>query len=353
MTRALAGAMLLGLIAGCTATPSAPSASPAAIVSPTPLATPLPTPSPTAPPSPASGVRHVNPVLGYSVAVPAPWRVSECLSGLIREGTFVGYDTLTTRTVAEEHDLGGVADTGGSGALTWVITIHAEITSKTPAEYKTAMGGGINDKIETTTIDGRAALRIDSDFSPLTYLVASAGRMYAIALRVGHNPNEPQPTAVTAASFDAIARSVTFMTPIARPTPTPMPQLSRAVETVVDAVAAAFAASDADRLRELMPPPCWFFSAGYASSGTNISREKFADLLKTSFAQGRTVTVEARPIKSDAPYVRGPFWVWSTWSAYGSAPFTPQTTVQLVFDQIDGRWYWIGALFNAESLRRP
>jgi hypothetical protein len=78
-----------------------------------------------------------------------------------------------------------------------------------------------------------------------------------------------------------------------------------------------------------------------------VAREKMAELLRTSFGQGRRVAVEARPIKSDAPFVRGPFWVWSTWSAYGSAPFTPQSTVQRVFDRIDGRWYWVGALFNA------
>ncbi|HEV8669969.1 MAG TPA: hypothetical protein VGS01_04455 [Candidatus Limnocylindria bacterium] len=32
----------------------------------------------------------------------------------------------------------------------------------------------------------------------------------------------------------------------------------------------------------------------------------------------------------------------------GTAPrTTPQSNVQLVFDQVDGRWYWVGALFNA------
>jgi hypothetical protein len=78
-----------------------------------------------------------------------------------------------------------------------------------------------------------------------------------------------------------------------------------------------------------------------------------ADGLRSSFTKGLKVTVESKPINSDAPFIRGPFWVWSTWSAYGSAPVTPASTVQLVFDQVDGSWYWIGALFNAEELRRP
>jgi hypothetical protein len=69
--------------------------------------------------------------------------------------------------------------------------------------------------------------------------------------------------------------------------------------------------------------------------------------LRASFAQGLKVTVEPRPIKPDPP-MPGSFWVWSTWSAYGTPPRTAApSNVQLVFDQIDGRWYWIGALFNA------
>ncbi len=349
LIRIVVGAMLLGLVAGCTTPPSAPSASPAAVASPT--ATPTPSPAATtAAPSPAA-VRHVNPVLGFTVTVPAPWRVSDCLSGLTREGTYLGQDVLTARTVAAEHDLGGGGDTGGTGALTWVITISAETSSKMPAEYMAAIGGSIGDKVESTTIDGKPAIRLDSG-GRVTYFVANAGRVYAIGLTIGHDPNESRPAAATAATLDAIARSVTFVTPTARPTPTPVPQLSPAVETVVDAVAAAFAASDADRLRELMPPTCWFTSAGYRSSGVVLSREKMADILRTSFAQGRTITVEPRPINSDAPFIRGPFWVWSTWSPYNSPSFMPESITQLVFDQIDGRWYWTGALFNAGELRR-
>jgi len=345
LIRVLARVVLFGLVAGCTAAPNAPSASPAALASPT--ATPTPSP---ATPSPAP-VRYTNPVLGYSATLPPSWRVSDCLSGLTREGTYLGQDVLTLRTVAEEHDLGGGGDTGGTGALTWVITISAETSSKTPSEYMAGIGGGIGDRVESTTIDGRSAIRQDSG-GRITFFVANAGRVYAIGLTVGHDPSEPQPNLATPATLYAIAHSVTFVTPTARPTRTPTPLLTPAIETVVDAVAAAFAASDADRLRELMPATCWFTSAGYRSSGVMLSREKMADLLRSSFAQGRKVTVESRPIKTDAPFVHGAFWVWSTWSAYGSAPFTPESVTQLVFDQIEGRWYWTGGRFNAGELRR-
>jgi hypothetical protein len=346
--RVAVGALLIAIVSGCTATPSVPSASPATIASPsaTPTASPAPT---TAAPSPTA-TRHVNPVLGYGVTLPPGWRISECLSGLIREGSFIGYDVLTTRTPTEEHDLGAGGDTGGSGALTWIISIGVETSTRSPAEYATAAGGSIGERLETLTIDGKPAVRrVDGVGRASTYYVANAGRMYLVGLSQGF---DARPPLVTDAAFDAVAQSISFVTAIARPTPTPVPTLSPAVEALVDAVTAAFAASDADRLRELMPPKCWFHSAGYQSSGVSVSREKMAEGFRASFAKGLKVTVEARPIMTDAPFLKGPFWVWSDWSAYGSAPFTPRSTTQLVFDQIDGRWYWIGALFNAGSLRR-
>ena len=348
MIRAAVCALLVATVIGCTATPSPPSASPAAIASPT--VTPTPSPAPTtAAPSP-TGTRHLNPVLGYSVTVPPGWRISECLSSLSSDASRFGHDVLTTRTAAEEHELGAGGDTGGSGAVTWIVTISVDAWDKSPSEYATAAGGSIGEKLENTTVDGKPAVRrIDGVGRTLTYYIVNAGRIYLVGLSQGF---EARPPLVTDAAVDAIARSLSFVTPSARPTPTPVPTLSPAIETVVDAVAAAFAASDADRLRELMPPKCWFQSGGYQSSGVSVSREKMAELLRTSFAQGRKVSVESRPIKMDAPFVRGPFWVWSTWSAYNSPSFVPESITQLVFDQIDGRWYWTGALFNAGSLRR-
>ena len=350
MTRGLVVALVV-VVAACTSPSTAPTPNPTASQTPAAVASPTPRP-PTAPPSPTP-TRYVNEVLGFAVTLPLSWRVSDCLSRATREGSFLGQDVLTWRTAAEEHDLGAGGDTGGSGALTWVITISAEVSAKTPAEYATTRGASILDKIDTTSIDDRPAVRVVATFGPaLTYyVVADAGRMYSISLSAASF--EPRPPLATDAAVDSIARSITFVTPTARPTPTLAPARSPAVESLVDAVTAAFAASDADRLRELMPPTCWFFSAGYQSSGTSVSREKYAEGLRTSFSKGLKVTVESRPIKTDAPFVKGPFWVWSSWSAYGTAPTTPQNTVQLVFDQIDGRWYWIGALFNAEALRRP
>jgi hypothetical protein len=335
-------ALIVGL-AACTAAPAAPSASPVTIASPTATSAPTnPVPSPTA-------SRHTNPILGYSVTLPPAWRVSECLSGL-SQGTQVGHDVLTTRTASEEHDLGAGGDTGPTGAFTWTITIAADLSTLSPTEYATAHGGSLGEQLEALTLDGRPAVRrVDGVGRASMYLVATAGRMYTIVLSPGF---DAPPPLVTDAAFESVAQSISFITPAARPTPTPAPTLSPAVEAVVDAVAAAFASSDADRLRELMPPTCWFMSAGYQSSGVSVSREKMAEGFRTSFAKGLKVTVEARPIKTDAPFLRGPFWVWSEWSAYGSSPFTPQSTTQLVFDQIDGRWYWTGALFNAGSLRR-
>jgi hypothetical protein len=189
-----------------------------------------------------------------------------------------------------------------------------------------------------------AARVFDSVGNSLGYYVQNVGRIYSITLTQGSGA---RPQQVTNTTLDAIARAMTFITPAARPTPTSAPVVTAAVETVVDAVAAAFAVSDADRLRDLMIPKCWF-NAGYnQSEGSAASREKTAAGLRIAFSQGLKVIVEPRPIRTMPP-MPGSFWIWSTWSAYGASPRTsPQSNVQLVFDQIDGRWCLVGALFNA------
>jgi hypothetical protein len=338
MTRGLVVALFIAIVAGCGTTATAPSASPVVVASPTPTSVPT-TPAPSATPT----GRHANAVLGYAVTLPPPWRVSECLSRIetTREPVFVGQDVLTWHTVAEEQDLGVSGGTGATGAFAWVILISVQISSQPVAEYATARAGGTGGQVQATTIDGKPAARVaDSAGSAQAYYVANAGRMYGLSLTQGF---EPRPQLLTDATFEAITRSMTFVTPAARPTPTATPVVTAAVEAVADAVAAAFAASDADRLRDLMTPTCWFNAGYYQSEGSAASRDKVAIGLRSSFALGLKVTVEPRPIRPDPP-MPGSFWIWSTWSAYGT---TPQSNVQLVFDQIDGRWYWVGALFNA------
>ena len=286
----------------------------------------------------------MNAALGYAVTLPPSWRVSDCLSRIeVKDPVFLGQDVLTWRTAADEQDLGVHGGTGATGAFAWVVMVEAEISSQTPTQFATARAGGNGGQVQTTTIDGKPAARqFGAADESLGYYVASSGRMYGITVVPGVDPRPPQ---LPNATFDAIARSMTLVTPAPRPTPTPAPVVTAAVENTVDAVAAAFAASDADRLRDLMKPTCWFSSGYYQSEGVSMSRDKMAAQIRTSFSQGLKVTVEPRPIRPD-PLMPGSFWVWSTWSAYGTPP-TPQSNVQLVFDQIDGRWYWVGALFNA------
>jgi hypothetical protein len=285
-------------------------------------------------------------VLGYAVTLPPPWRVSECLSrNETKDPTFIGQDALTWHTVAAEQDLGVSGGTGATGAFAWVVLVTVEVSSQTVNAYATARAGGTGGQVRTATIDGKPAARVvDAAGSTLGYYVANAGRLYGLSLTQGF---ETRPPLVTDATFSAIAGSMTFVTPVARPTPTPVPLVTSAVEAAAGAVAAAFAASDADRLRELMTPKCWFNSGVNQSEGTAASRDKIAAGLRSSFAQGLKVTVEPRPIMPGPP-MPGSFWIWATWSEYGTPPrTTPRMNVQLVFDQIDGRWYWVGALFNA------
>jgi ketosteroid isomerase-like protein len=275
--------------------------------------------------------------------LPPPWRVSACLSRIenTTEQTYLGQDVLTWHSVAEEQDLGVSGGTGPTGAFAWVITVEVQVSGQTAADFATARAGGSGGRSDPDTIGGRPAARVaDGSGNTIAYYVANGGRMYSIQIV---STGDPRPAQLSPATFDAIAHSVSFTTPTARPTPTTEPVPTAAVEAVADAVAAAFAASDADRLHDLMTPVCWFNSGVNQSEGSAASRDKLAARLRTSFSQGLKVTVEPRPIMTKPP-MPGSFWVWSTWSAYGT---TPKSNVQLVFDQIDGRWYWIGALFNA------
>ena len=343
MSRALVAALIGAALMACVTNPPPASPTATAVVAASPTSTPVAT---TLAPSPTPTGRHLNAVLGYAVTLPPSWRVSECLSGISQDATYIGSDSLTWRTVAEEQALGVFGGTGPSGAFSWIVTIEAQATSQGVREFAMARSGGTGNSVEDTTLDGKPAARaFDISGNSLGYYVAGSGRMYSVTLVPGSDPRPPQ---MTNAAFDAIARSVMLVTPAVRPTPSPPPVMSAAVEALADAVAAAFAASDADRLRDLIAPRCWFTSGYWQSEGTSTSRDNFVAGLRTAFGQGLRVNVEARPIRS-APIMRGSFWVWSAWSEYGLPPRVSRATnVQLVFDQIDGRWYWVSALFNAE-----
>ena len=347
MIRAVAVALIIAILAACGTTGTGPSPSPTAsavvAASPTPTATPAPTRAPRSPTPPG---RYVNPVLGYAVTLPPPWRVSDCISRIetTRQPVLLGVDGLTWRSPAEEQDL-GTGGTGFTGAYAWIVLISVEISSQSASDYAAARSGGLGGRLESAAIGGQPAMRVaDPSGNPLAYYVANTGRMYNITLTLNTEPRPPQ---ASNEAFEALVRSLTFVTPTARPMPTATPLITTALETVADAVAAAFAASDAGQLHDLLRPTCWF-NAGYnGSEGTAVGRDKFTVSLGTAFNQGLKVTVEPRPIKPDPP-MPGSFWIWSTWSEYGTAPqVSPRSNVQLVFDQIDGRWYWVGALFNA------
>jgi len=341
--RSVAAVLMAGVLTGCAAKGPAASPTASAVVVASPTTTPVAT---TIAPSPTPSGRHTNAVLGYAVTLPRSWRVSECLSSLSQDSMFVGADVLTWRTAAEELDLGVSGGTGPTGAFSWVVMVEAHITSESAMEFATSRVGGTGGRLEPATLDGKAAVRaFDASADSLGYYVASAGRVYSVTLVPGAEPRPPQLTTTT---FDAIARSVTLVAPAARPAATAAPVMGPAVEALADAIAAAFAASDADRVRDLITPKCWFTSGYWQSEGTSTSRDRFVASLRTAFGQGLKVTVEPRPIRT-APLMRGSFWVWSTWSAYGLAPrTTPPSNVQMVFDQVDGRWYWVSSLFNAE-----
>ena len=101
---------------------------------------------------------------------------------------------------------------GVTGLGTAMAVMASAVPSLRPRPAYAA--GSIGDKVETTTIDGRPAIHKTLGITGgTTYYVANAGRMYAIGLTIGMNPNDPSPSLDTSAALDAIARSLTFVTP--------------------------------------------------------------------------------------------------------------------------------------------
>lgn len=319
----------------------APAASPPPATA---ISTQTPSASPTVVSSPATTLAFENAVLGYRMTLAPSWRRSECLSRIeLTDPKHFGQDVLTWRTVAAERDVGVTGGAGAVGAFAWVVTIIVQASEGlTGPQYAERVrgGGGGGEVFQPSEIDGTPAVRVRNGAGfELAYYVARNDRMYTF----GFTPSPlARPAVADEATLDAMARSIRFVTPAPRPTPTARPALNAGAEAVVDEIAAAFSAKDADRLRALITPRCWFNSGFSGGGGAAASGDLVADGWRTRFASGLTVRVEPRPIQPDPP-MPGAYSVWSTWTEPGQ----PIGDVQLVIDQVEGRWFLIGALFNA------
>jgi hypothetical protein len=340
---ALAAGQYLGGRDGTTGV--SPNPPPAASPSPTAPASPTPTGSPTPSPTQAGTRAFENVHLGYRVTLPEPWRRSECLSALTRENPMVlGHDLFTVLSEPAEYESPpGATQPGGAWQWGTVVELNRNPDRVSSMDWirQGRAGETLDQRVEAATVAGLPAAKLTNGARyPLAYYVAVADRMYVIAYTGG---DEPKPAGSSPESFEAIVGSFAPFDPRPIPAPTPVPsQPPEAAVQLADALAAAFARSDADALAPLIVPVCWFTSAYYQSEGVSTTRERLIAGFREEFSRGLQVSVEARPIRTDPP-MRGTYWVWSTWRRPGQ----PDQNGQLVFSDLDGRWYWSGAFYNA------
>jgi hypothetical protein len=134
---------------------------------------------------------YVNSQYKFSLSLPAPYRNSARLSNLNMGGRPAGQDVFTARTDADEAT---VAGTGCQTACPiWdyvaVVQIYTGAGSDTPRDWYTRFGGAVGEKIETTTVDGRQAVKITNGTHPLQYIVKDGDRMFRIATQYYSQPD--------------------------------------------------------------------------------------------------------------------------------------------------------------------
>jgi hypothetical protein len=285
------------LLCGCLSPAAAPSSR-------TPIATPSASPSPTASPSPSptetSGV-YTNFVIGYRIDLPAPWRRSACLS--TQDQTQLPSGDGFVRVPEQEErgtDVGYVFD---------VVQVHVERNPDrlTPERWLATgiIGGSANQTTEPATLDGHSALLLrHGPGLTLAYLLGVADRMFVIGYQNTANDTS------NVAAMDRMVRSFHLLTDQERagaPSPTAVP--ARSAEAVADILAEGFTQLNADLLATVMAP-C-VSAALEQAGGTFTPRGAFVEELRKAFAGGLRVTVQRRPIESDAT---GTF-VRATWNA--------------------------------------
>jgi len=321
------------LITACTTTPAAtppasPSASPAATAV---AATPAPTPSPLAPGT------FENRVLGYRISLPLAYRIAGSL--IVRgQPELLGRDIYTTTTEAQARaecmqDLGDIpSPTEGATLLVWA---YRNIAGLSAADWVRPRPEARLHTIEPTTVNGLDAARLVQQGETQIYVIRATDRMYELSPTQW--PSQ-QPLASIATDFTPIA-------PQPFPTPTPAPSESprERAGTLGRALAAAFAARDAEAVARSFGTRCWIgigaVVAGSPTGGAlNRSVALFVPALRDRFAAGDlTVTVDpAAQVRTDAGGDH--FFVRSDW---GEPDRT--TRIDLELAEIEGQWLWIGA----------
>jgi len=331
--RGLAAAAVL-LAACVTTAPASPTLVPSS-----PVATAVPTPAPAASPPAATYVGAT-----YRITLPLPWRRATCVGFSI----FGGSPGATPPPVAFADTFVPVREEdevqGDVGIPLDVIFVRAERTgATTPRAYvdRGSLGPPRDLRVADVTLDGRPAVLVRSGIvagapagiADVTYVVAEGAITYLIGYRV-------QTRSTDAAAAEQALATFHILPDAERTTPSTSPAPSaRSLQAIAQGLADAFAASDADALAAFMAPCMaqFFEQAG----GTNRPRSGLVAQLRSDFARGLSVTVQATP-GSD----RLGTFVPATWTMPGQPA---QRRDLYLRDDGGGRWTWFLVLVRQPS----
>ena len=280
-------------------------------------------------PNPTAGPgTYTSVVLAYSITIPGGWHRSACVSG------WVAGDQAS-----EVFFRGDAADESGTdtGFVQDTVTVRIEpANGLTPLQWLESgkMGYFGGSHFERTTFDGKdAAATVTNDTGKtFAYVVTARDRMYALSRGLR------QPTTATETEADTFMTSFHILSDAeladARATlATPSPAPTRSAEDVADALAKGFAAKDTSVLASVAAP-CLNHGIEQAGGSFGATAPILADMQR-SFANGLSVTVEARPLvdqTADYAALRG---MWKD-------PNGPQNNVTMMIRKRNGAWQWTG-----------
>jgi hypothetical protein len=331
---AVAAVLVLALLASfglrdrnqVTTSPTSPATTPSPAASAT--TSPSASGSPTA--SPSSSGRYASAGLGYSIETPGLWHKSICSAAVITPQASGEVGEVFVPVSARDETSTDI----GAAYTTLRIRVEANPRNLSPRQWA-EQDRTISGPIEDVTYAGRPAVRnAVTGTSLFTYFVASGSYMYKIDPLV-----RPPLDAATEQTLVRMIDSFRFLTEAEQAAaraavPTPLP--ARTPEQVADGVAAAMAAKNVDALAGFLSPCVSTF--GENAGGTTVSRERYVDDLRASFAAGLVVTVRPRPFDGDP--ATGHVTIASTWQ---DARGTKERKLTLMRGEND-RWAWTGTI---------
>ena len=335
---------------GDVASPS-PSPSLTATTSPNPSATSSATAAAFPSQSPTPPGLYMSKKLGFALELPPPWHKAICGNINPVEDGLTGDTTTIEQFTSVDAMTEFLGDVGFPDHRV-VVQVRDNPQGLSPMEFtsgRNPIGEGVafGTGLRSTTFAGRTAAEFGDASGPVYgYMVGDGSRMYIVLYVTARF----EPASEPAAAMTRIVRSFRFLSASesqALPDPTPIPAAAPTAPALAGMLKAALEAKDVAALERLLGP-C--VNVGAQSAGaSSLSRERYISHLRTQFAAGLTVTVDASGIKTEEGF-RGTT-VRSRWNAVpAGGSVTPPTPgsqtydVELVLGKTAGGFFWRGTL---------